>query len=233
MTPSDSVVSDLQTCLAENQRQFNLLNIYQGVQFDTPATLEQVEETAAIFRVQSPAAILLETQRETVILSNGLLEPIRAQVRNFDILTGRLGLTNFNAVASKFGIRREIRVEPHPAVMAEIVWKDQRFDGYLVDLSMSGAGLCLVAPPTPLPARGEKLQVTFQFREGWVQVDAPVRGLPRGGETPRLSIGFPETFPQRPAILRYIMYRRAEIITEVSTLYQQTYEAKAKLRQVE
>jgi hypothetical protein len=90
MSASSVIISDLKMCFLDGKREFDVLNAYRGVQFMCKGMLESVSENAAVLNIQSPCSVLLEAGKTTLILSSQLLDPIKATVTSFDLLTGQL-----------------------------------------------------------------------------------------------------------------------------------------------
>jgi hypothetical protein len=219
MDPLTQVTIDLKAVLVENHRDFQLLNIYKGVPVICNAWLESVEGAEGQFSIQSPAAAVLMTQKSTILLSDGLLEPIHAQIVNFDLLTSRARLSGFTYAGSKLLNRHELRVEPASPIKVALEIGSQMLACEMVDISMRGVGVrvhSILVDENMKP--GDKVDAMLQMPEGMISLPGRIRNIARSSSSVRISIEFTAEVPEKVHVVRYIMRRRAEIFYEIQHL---------------
>ena len=218
MESSKQISADLKSVLLEKHLNFELLNTYKGVPFICKAVLQEVDAGVAHFGLAPASPFAWETVDNTLILSEGLLEPIEARVLTFDREAGTLRVSDFVYAGSKLSNRKELRVEPEGAVEITLEADGQPKTAYLVDLSMRGAGLRLAGDLSPAFGQGKTLDLLLRLAEGEVGLSGKIRNVSRAADTSRLSVEFVGAAPDKIPIVRYIMRRRAEIIVEMQQM---------------
>lgn len=215
METSKQISADLKSVLLEKHLNFELLNTYKGVPFVCKAILLEVEEGTACFRLSADSPFAWKTAQKTLILSEGLLEPIEANLLFFDRQTNTLRAGNFGYAGSKLSNRKELRVEPEGTIEVYLEADEGQKTASLADLSMRGAG---IRAKGDLPAsliQGKELILYLRLPEGEVRLSGKIRNIARSANERRISVEFSGVAPDKTPIIRYIMRRRAEIIAEM------------------
>ena len=218
----DPIITDLQYVM-ETGQELDILNFFKSFPITAKARVENIAESEVTLKVQPPGSVCLETEEQTIVLSRGLPEAVRAQVVSFDLISGELKLSDLDYVGSRFGDRMIARVQPEGSMPVELETGEQTFTGELVDVSLSGVGVHVT---TQAFQRGQSIQVTLPLPEGRVTLPGKVLNLSESDKKIRLSIGFTRNAQEIAIIMRYIKDRRAEILAEIEHMYQQTYQAK-------
>ena len=102
----------------------------------------------------------------TLILSEGLLEPIEAHLQLFDRAARALWLDHFVYAGSKLSNRKELRVEPEGIVEVLLEVDGEVQMAHLADLSIRGAGVHVAEelPASVIP--GKILDLRLRLPEG-------------------------------------------------------------------
>jgi hypothetical protein len=216
-------------CLLENNRKFELLNFYRGVQFVCQAELDSVLEDRAFFTVQPhPSVVLLEREKTAIVLSNGSLDPFILRVESFDYATGKLEACDMVYTGDIVGKRREHRVETDPSVPVELEMDGRLISGVLADISLGGAGIRI--PPAEDCAefkRGKTVVLHLHLPEGDINLSATALRCRKSFTGQWLAMEFSSSAPGKDAILRYINRHLAEVRQEVQKMYEKAYQPKA------
>jgi len=215
---SKQICVDLQSVLLENHRNFELLNTYKGVPFVCKVVLEAVEDEAARFGLGPASSFAWGTVEHTLILSEGLLEPIEAHMQRFDRAARAIWVDHFVYAGSKLSNRKELRVEPEGTVEVLLEVDGEEHMAILADLSMRGAGVRVEEelPASVIP--GKILDLRLRLSEGELGLAGRIRNLIKFDHATRLSIEFTGTVPNKAPIVRFIMVRRAEIMAEMQEM---------------
>ena len=222
METSEQISVDLKAILQEGHRDFSLLNVYKGVPFVCKAILERVEGKLATFTVNCIETASLQTEKNTLILSDGLLEPLEATLVAADYQKGLFTFTQFIYAGSKFANRRELRVEPSMPLEVSLVGEENTILGELLDISVRGAGVS-VAPQNRESrfTHGGQVCLNLTIPEGKLSLEGKIRNVVKSASSFRLAIEFMGSVPEKVPLIRYIMRRRAQIFAEVREIYEQ------------
>lgn len=219
----DPIITDLQYVM-ETGQELDILNFYQSFPIPCKARVDMIEQDVVTLRVQPPGSVLLDDQEQTIILSRGLPEAVRARIVGFDLVSGQLKLSDFNYVGSHFGDRMIVRVQPGETIQVLMESEGQRLTGTLIDLSLNGIGVLVDGEGFP---RGQELDVTLPLPEGEVTLPGKILNLSEApNQQNRLSIGFTRNAQEITVVMRYIKERRTEILSEVEQMYHSAYRAK-------
>jgi hypothetical protein len=215
----DPIITDLMFVM-ETSQELDILNFYKSFPITCRARVESIERDTVTMKVQPPGSAILEGQTQTIVLSRGLPEAVRANVLSFDLVTGTLKLNDFNYVGSHFGERMIARVQPEETIPVEVESDGVRYEGTMVDVSLSGVGIFL---PRPLQ-KGEMVQLTLPLPEGKVNMPGKVLNVSEAPDAQsRLAIGFTRNAQEISVIMRYIRDRRKEILEEVERIYNEAF----------
>jgi len=219
----DPIIADLQYVM-ETSQELDILNFHKSFPITCKARVETIDRDVAVLKVEPPGSICLESQEQTIVLSRGLPEAVRARVVAFDLVSGELKLSDFSYVGSHFGERMIARVQPEDTINVEIEVEDDKYAGTLVDVSLSGVGVFTMEN---VFQRGQMLQLTLPLPEGKVTLPGKILNAtesPNGQN--RLSIGFTRNAQEIAVVMRYIKDRRIEILTEIEHMYERSYRMK-------
>jgi hypothetical protein len=224
----DPIISDLQYVMETNQ-ELDILNFYKSFPITCKASVEEIERNVVSLKVQPPGSVCLESQEQTVILSRGLPEAVRARIVSFDLVSGSLKLDDFSYVGSHFGERMIARVQPDELISVEVESEGHSLTGQLADVSLSGVGVYTTGKYTSgeTPGRGQVVQLSLPLPEGLITLPGKILNI---SETPddrtRLSIGFTRNAQEIAVVMRYIKDRRIEILEEIEHMYERSYREK-------
>ena len=215
----DPIITDLMFVM-ETSQELDVLNFYKSFPITCRARVESIERDIVTMKVQPPGSAILEGQTQTIVLSRGLPEAVRANVMAFDLASGTLKLNDFNYVGSHFGERMIARVQPEETIPVEVEVDGARHAGTMVDVSLSGVGIYLAQP---LP-KGQMVQLSLPLPEGKVNMPGKVLNVSEAPDGQmRLSIGFTRNAQEISVIMRYIRDRRKEILDEVERIYNEAF----------
>jgi len=219
----DPIIADLQYVM-ETSQELDILNFHKSFPITCKARVETIERDVAVLQVEPPGSVCLESQEQTIVLSRGLPEAVRARIVSFDLVSGTLKLSDFSYVGSHFGDRMIARVQPEDPINVEIEIEEEKYTGTLVDVSLSGVGIFLQEGPFN---RGQLLQLTLPLPEGKVSLPGKILNATEtpNGQT-RLSIGFTRNAQEIAVVMRYIKDRRIEILNEIEHMYERSYRSK-------
>lgn len=217
MVTSPSVLNDLIAYLFFEKTGVECLNYYKGVPFFCKVTLQKHHEDQAFFSGLPPSLVLFRRVKQTLLLSSGLLEPIEAQVKSFDILTGMVELSRFTYVTPKIGNRREMRVETETPLEVVAQHGDRSLKGTIRDLSMSGVGVNL--PAGEEWPRGTELDFLLYLPSNLLRLSGKIVRVSPTSEGIRLAINFTSNPPEKSLLMRYLFDRREQIHLEVQSMY--------------
>jgi hypothetical protein len=218
----DPIISDLQY-VRETSQELDILNFFKSFPITCKARVENIDRDTVLLRVQPPGSVCLEAQEDTIVLSRGLPEAVRARIVEFDLVKGSLRLSDFSYVGSHFGERMIARVQPEETIEVEIEAGEQHLTGTLVDVSLSGVGVYTTESGFQ---RGELLLLTLPLPEGKVTLPGKVLNVTQNEGLTRLSIGFTRNAQEIAVVMRYIKDRRSEILNEVESMYERSYHAR-------
>lgn len=227
MVTAAQILSDLGAVLREGHQDFSFLSLYKGVPLICRAKLKQVSKNEALFIVQPPESAALQREKVTLVLSDGLLEPLEAKVECLDLANGEFRLSEFAYAGSKFANRRELRVEPVGNEKVLITCEGRVMQGEIADLSVRGLGVRLPFHEVTVAfTQGKLVAVTLDLPEGQVRLEGKIRNLARTPTHLRLAIEYTGAVPEKAIIIHYVMKRRSEIMAEVRDLYIQAIQLK-------
>jgi hypothetical protein len=215
----DPILLDLQFVM-ETGQELDILNFFKSFPITCRARVEKIENSMITLHVQPPGSVCLLDQEQTIILSRGLPEAVRANIIEFDLVQGTLKLNDLGYVGSRFGDRQIARVQPENPLDIEIESGEQKIAGQLVDVSLSGVGVHVKAPGFQ---RGQLIMVTLPLPEGRVTLPGKILNVIEVEGKYRLSIGFTRNAQEIAVIMRYIKDRRAEILAEIERMYERSY----------
>ncbi len=219
---TDPILSDLQYVM-ETGQELDILNFHKSFPITCKARVESLSPDGVVLKVQPPGSVCLESQDQTIVLSRGLPEAVRAAIIEFDLVNGKLKLADFQYVGSHFGDRMIARVQPEGTVPVEIELGEQKHDGELVDVSLSGVGILV---QQQVFQKGQLIQVTLPLPEGRVTLPGKILNLSSSGSKTRLSVGFTRNAQEIALIMRYIKDRRVEILAEIERRYDEALHEK-------
>jgi hypothetical protein len=212
---SKQISADLKSVLLEKHLNFELLNTYKGVPFICKAILEAVEAEKVRFGLNPASPYAWETVSQTLVLSEGLLEPIEGHLQHFDRAARTIWVDHFAYAGSKLSNRKELRVEPQGRVEVLLEADEEALSASLADLSMRGAGVRLTGELPDSLGQGKVLDLRLRLPEGELGLAGKIRNLTRFEHGTRLSLEFTGGVLDKTLIVRFIMRRRAEIIAEM------------------
>ncbi len=219
MSSSEQILTDFQTLLQEGQRNFTLMTVYKGVPVNAPSILQKVDAEIAWFSVRPPGLAFAQPGSRLLVLSNGFLEQIDAEVVAWDHETANIGLNNFIFAGGKFANRHELRVEPQETFCITLMDEAKIFKVEGVDISLHGLGVLLAAEVCPPElAAGKELGIEIEFPDEMVSLQGRILRSSQQDSGWRFSIEFTSNAQSKAHVLHYIMHRRDEIFSELHQL---------------
>ncbi len=219
----DPIISDLQYVL-ETGQELDILNFYRSFPITCKARVESIDRDVVSLKVQPPGSVCLESEEQTIVLSRGLPEAVRARIISFDLVSGSLKLDEFSFVGSHFGERMLARVQPDESIQVEIEIENQHITGLLADVSLSGIGMFI---ESNVLQRGQLLKITLRLPENSITLPGKVLNIHESSAGQyRLSIGFTRNAQEIAVIMRYIKDSRMEILGEIDRKYNQAVHEK-------
>jgi hypothetical protein len=219
----DPIIADLQYVM-ETSQELDILNFHKSFPITCKARVETIERDVVVLQVEPPGSVCLESQEQTIVLSRGLPEAVRARIVFFDLVNGALKLSDFSYVGSHFGDRMIARVQPEDPINVELEINEEKSTGTLVDVSLSGVGVFVAEANF---SRGQLLQLTLTLPEGKVTLPGKILNATEAlNNQTRLSIGFTRNAQEIAVVMRYIKDRRIEILNEIEHMYERSYRSK-------
>jgi hypothetical protein len=229
MAISTDILEDLKAVKAEGHQDFSFLSLYKGVPLVCRAQLYKFGAEDAQFIVQPPESAALQLEKVTLVLSDGLLEPLEAKVTCLDLANGLFSLSDFNYAGSRFANRRELRVKPAGDEKVKIASNGHLLLGKVADISVRGLGVLLPKQEQSMQfSSGKLVAVTLELpEESGKKIVVKLEGKIRSQlnmaidaeEYQRLAIEFSGAVPEKKTIIHYVMRRRSEIVSEVRQLF--------------
>lgn len=217
---ADPIISDLQYVM-ETGQELDILNFHKSFPITCKGRVEKIDQNLVTLKVQPPGSVCLESQDQTIVLSRGLPEAVRARIVDFDLVSGVLSLADFGYVGSHFGERMIARVQPGDTIEVSLEQGDQQYSGVLADVSLSGVGVYV---KNNLIERGQMVNLSLPLPEGHVELPGKVLNISDAPDgQARLSIGFTRNAQEIALVMRYIKDRRTEILTEIEYMYATSY----------
>lgn len=217
MTITDPILADLGYVL-ETNREVDMLHFYRSFPIICKGRLLSLEGGKVQVLTQPPGSVCLVREKTTTILSNRLLEAVKAEIIDFDIKTGIVNLGDFEYVGSRLGERMVARVEPKTPYEVRLEKEGLTLRGKLADISISGIGVYVQSSTVK---KGELFTSHMALPEGEVTLDVKVLDVSSTPEFFRLAMKFTTNVLDIGLVMRYIRHRRAEIFSEVQDLYNQ------------
>jgi hypothetical protein len=219
METSEQISADLRAVLQEKHENFELLNTFKGVPVICRARLQAVQSGKAYFSVMRPDSAILKLVSQTLILSDGILEPIESQLNSFFPDKDALILEGFSYASGKLFKRKDLRVQPEGIIKIDVVMGKMSAEGTLLDISMRGAGVKIYSQEPETFRSAAAPAIVIHLPETSIELPCKIRSASKEGKNVRLGLEFVEGAPEKTPIVRYIMHRRSEIFAELWQMY--------------
>ncbi len=219
MTITDPILADLGYVM-ETIQEVDLLHFYQSFPIICKARLLGLQDGKVQMQAQAPGSVCLTWEKQTVVLSNRLLEAVKADIQVFDIKTGVAVLGNFEYVGSRLGERMVARVEPKTPYEVRLDKGGVSLRGKMADISISGIGVYV---QTPNVKKGELFEARLVLPEGEVNIPVMVLEVTPTPESFRLAMKYTVNVLDIGLVMRHIRNRRSEIFNEIQELYNQAF----------
>jgi hypothetical protein len=219
MSVSERIAVVLQMIVKEGQRDFSLISMYKGVPFSATASISSFDEQRVWFHVQTQGLFYIWPTAKVYLLSDGLLDPIAAQVDEIQPVDNLVRLSGFAFAGMHFAHRRDLRVEPASPLDCLVQTSAGALAGEVVDLSMRGIGVHLANLPKNLTHDLDShVTVDLTLPEGVVNLAGHVRRIGAQPPVTRLAIEFTGNEPEKSLVVRYLLERRRQIVEEVNQI---------------
>lgn len=127
-------------------KRFQLLNYYKEIPVSYDSMLLNVENEMAEFEVHEYQAKVIEIERKALIYrheSSLLQEDLYSEVFYVNVAKKRVILRKFCYAKIRSSLRRFVRVTLDRQVQAELICEDDKILGFVKDISLGGAAICL------------------------------------------------------------------------------------------
>jgi hypothetical protein len=216
----DTTIQNAFQKMQASQESVRLLNIFKGVPVHCQAVVQQVNDAWVDLIVDAPESISLVWNPTLWMEIDDLPEVVTARVDLFDIVSGKLRLSQFEFGESVLGERMWVRVEPKNPVRVEIILHNQQINGSLADISTVGAGVYTYAGESAGALQtGSRVEIVARLPDGPVRFHGSVGSTTRSVDYHRISICFDANQPDETLVRSYIAKREEEIRTEIIRLY--------------
>jgi hypothetical protein len=219
MISNIQILSDLRLAM-EMRQELELMVTFKGVPVICKAKVTQIDGENVTLTTRDPGLIRIEHEKKISVLGSEFFEPSTAKVTKVDIQSGTLQLTNFSYLGTRLGERMMMRVEPKEPIRVALESENLAFEGDIVDMSLNGIGIRIDQPNyNPSLKPGTTIKTAFDLPNHHITLEGTVLSSIRAGNTYRLSLRFNQNGPQKIAIFRYLIDRRAEIENELKADY--------------
>jgi PilZ domain len=217
MISNIQILSDLRLAM-EMRQELELMVTFKGVPVICKAKVTQIEGETVTLVTRDPGLIRIEHENKISVLGSEFFEPSTAKVIKVDIHSGTLELNNFSYLGTRLGERMMMRVEPKEPIRVSLESESLLFDGEIVDMSLNGIGIRIDQPNyNPSLKPGTTIKTSFDLPNSRIEMEGTVLSSVKAGNIYRLSLRFNQNGPQKIAIFRYLIDRRAEIENELKS----------------
>lgn len=221
MISNIQILSDLRLAM-EMRQELELMVTFKGVPVICKAKVTQIDGENVTMVTRDPGLIRIEHEKKISVLGSEFFEPSTAKVVKVDIHSGVVTLNSFSYLGTRLGERMMMRVEPKEPIRVALELENLSFEGDIVDLSLNGIGIRIDQPNyNPSLKPGTTIKTAFDLPNNHIALEGTVLSSVRAGNTYRLSLRFNQNGPQKIAIFRYLIDRRAEIENELKTDFEQ------------
>jgi hypothetical protein len=221
LTSNPQILSDLRLIM-DFDHQIELMNTYRGVPVICRAKVLSIQDNMVEVEAHDPALVCLARQKQTKILGSDYFEPASARVESVDLINGKAVLSHFTYQSTRLGERMIVRVEPKDPIPVRIENQGQVTIVEMIDLSLNGMGVRVASQSYNVFLKpGTAVQVDIPLPKEEVRLAGNIVTAIKTGNTYRLSVRFLPGNPQRVAVFRYLIDRRAEIAIELKQEYEQ------------
>jgi hypothetical protein len=225
MISNIQIISDLRLAM-EMRQDLELMVTFKGVPVICKARVTQIDGENVTMVTRDPGLIRIEHEKKISVLGSEFFEPSTAKVVNVDLNSGILLLSNFSYLGTRLGERMMMRVEPKEPLQVSFESESQISEGEIVDLSLNGIGICIdQANYNSSLKPGTTIKATFDLPSGRTLMQGTVLSSVKSGNSYRLAVRFNENAPQKIAIFRYLIDRRAEIESELKSDFERARSA--------
>lgn len=190
-----------------------LLNFYREVPVSYPAEVLTVERDSVELLVHQVQAVVISRDRLTVLKSSHFPKDVVAAVTYVNVEKSRVVLSKLSYGVVRADRRMSVRVEMGSSVKVTFEGQDEKVDGTLHDVSLTGASIKV--PYDPMFPVSEKGELTIALPGGTIKVPASLLKVIYNDDGCRLVF---EICPSRAAegsISQHIFQRQVEIIKEL------------------
>jgi len=215
------ILTDLKY-VKETGQELEILNFHKSFPITCRARVESIAPDGITFIVQPPGSVCLVDQEQTILLSRGLPEAVRARILAFDLATGMLKIGEMSYIHAHFGDRKIARVQPEGHMPVEIECEGHIFSGELADVSLSGIGVLVAEAGFQ---KEQEIVVTLPLPSEPVALPGKILNITGQDGKQRLSVGFTRNAQEIALVMRYVRDRRTEILAEIEQMYQRALQA--------
>ncbi len=225
MSLNETIRLHLQQAMQTN-RPLDLLSNFKGVPVRYKALIRQLQSDGVMLHALPPEAVCLESEREVVVLGQGVEEALRADVAEVQLAAGTARLEHLRYADSRLGNRLMVRVEPKEPIALRLEAGGQAFQGQVVDISLGGLAVQIPSPdPDQVLKVRASVRMALDLPSGAMELLGIIRSAKSAAGGKRLGIAFPQD-AQLSILVNYILQRRMEILSELRATYEARMGAK-------
>ncbi len=190
-----------------------LLNFYREVPVSYGAEVLTVEPDSAELLVHQVQAVVIDQEKLTVLKSSHFPKDVVAKVTYVNVEKSRVVLSKLGYAVVRADRRMSVRVEMGTSIEASFATQDERADGQLHDMSLTG--LSINVADDPGLSASEKGELTVALPAGAITVPASLlKVVPKSGGC-RLVFEIEPSRAAELSISQFIFQRQVEIIKEL------------------
>ncbi|WP_026841077.1 PilZ domain-containing protein [Citrifermentans bremense] len=190
-----------------------LLNFYREVPVSYGAEVMNVEKDYAELQVHQVQAVVISQDKLTVLKSSHFPKDVVAAVTYVNVEKSRVVLSKFSYGVVRADRRMSVRVEMGGAVKVTFAGQEEKVDGTLHDMSLTG--MSIKVPHDPMFPVSEKGELTITLPGGTIKVPASLLKVIYNDDGCRLVFEIEPSRPAEVSISQYIFQRQVEIIKEL------------------
>lgn len=211
----------------ENDLEFKILNIYNGLVINTPSKILKVTNDTVYITFEQLQGVVINIEKETVLQSSSFLHDILAEVKQIDLKKRIAVLENFKFLKTNANSRQYARVTTSSKIPISIFIDGITINGHILDLSIKSIAIKVKHTQKIEEIKSRDIQVSFNIPN--THSDNGYTQLKLGAEvimnTPKDSDGnskvicdLDEDSNDENLLMEYVYQRQKELIVEVKKM---------------
>ncbi|MBJ6726033.1 PilZ domain-containing protein [Geomesophilobacter sediminis] len=190
------------------------LNYFKEIPVSYGADLLTVETDSAEFEVHQVQAVVMSTEKVTVMKSDAFRRDVLANVTYVNIEKSRIVLSRFSYAVVRADRRMSVRVAlTDDVIKASFTSRNGEISGTLNDMSLTGVSISVPSVPNFSPS--EVGIVTVSLPVGTLTLPATLLKVTDDPEASRVAFQIEPDRDTENLISRFIVQRQVEIIKEL------------------